>query len=146
MGIRPSGRDPTRRQPAFGRSNPHTRLPMGTFLAHDEVRPSLGSPVAARMALACGLPRRRGMNETGDFLNLAGVGSALAIALRWLFRLDVEIHWTVGAGAASLAMQPWLQQNVWGHTVGQSGPMLEFAIGTTLLLAMLGILQLARNV
>ena len=44
--------------------------------------------------------------------DLIVVGGMLGMALRWLLRLDVQLHWAACAGAAVFVLQPWVTASV----------------------------------
>lgn len=74
-----------------------------------------------------------------DVLDVACTGAMLAVVLRWLFRLDVELHWAVCIGAVSLLLEPWLTLHLGPHVSASS--MSELAMGTVVAMAFLGIAQ-----
>lgn len=76
-------------------------------------------------------------------LDIGCTGAMLAVALRWILRLDVELHWAVCIGAASLLLEPWLSLHFGPHPAGRT--ITDLAIGTVCALIFLGIAQVARE-
>ena len=44
--------------------------------------------------------------------DLVVVGAILGMAMRWLLRVNVQLHWAAVAGAAVMLLQPWVTMNV----------------------------------
>lgn len=78
-----------------------------------------------------------------DFLDIAGSGAILAVVVRWLFRLDVELHWAVCIGTASLLLEPWLSLHFGPHVPGRT--VTDLVMGTVLVMAFLGVAQVMRD-
>jgi hypothetical protein len=77
-----------------------------------------------------------------DVLDVACAGAMLAVVLRWLFRLDLELHWAVCIGAVSLLLEPWITLHLGPHVSGSS--VSELVMGTVVAMALLGIAQVLR--
>jgi hypothetical protein len=70
-----------------------------------------------------------------DFLDIGCAAAMLAVALRWLFRFDVELHWSVCVCALSLLIEPWVST--------QFGPIVSNrAISDLLIAALLATMTL----
>lgn len=78
-----------------------------------------------------------------DVLDVACTGAVLAVVVRWLFRLDLELHWAVCIGAVGLLLEPWITLHL-GPRVS-SGSVTELAVGTVIAIAFLGIAQVMRT-
>jgi hypothetical protein len=78
-----------------------------------------------------------------DLFDIACTGAMLAVVLRWLLRLDVELHWAVCIGAASLLLEPWLSLHFGPHAAGRS--LADLLMGTVVALALLGVAQVVRE-
>jgi hypothetical protein len=78
-----------------------------------------------------------------NLFDIACTGAMLAVVVRWLFRLDVELHWAVCIGAASLLLEPWLSLHFGPHAGG--GTVMQLATATIVALALLGAARLARE-
>jgi hypothetical protein len=78
-----------------------------------------------------------------DVLDVACTGAMLAVVARWLFRLDLELHWAVCIGAVGLLLEPWMTLHLGPHVSASS--VSELAMGTVVAMAFLGIAQVART-
>lgn len=74
-----------------------------------------------------------------DVLDIVCTGATLAVVVRWLFRLDLELHWAVCIGAVGLLLEPWITLHLGPHVSVSS--MSELAMGTVVAMAFLGIAQ-----
>ncbi len=61
--------------------------------------------------------------------HLIVVGGMLGLALRWLLRLNVALHWAACAGVAALLLQPWAMATFGPLLSSQSLPSLFFGGG-----------------
>ena len=61
--------------------------------------------------------------------DLIVVGAVLGLALRWLLRLDVQLHWAACAGAAVVVLQPWVTMNVGSLVSSATLPSIFFGGG-----------------
>ncbi len=61
--------------------------------------------------------------------DLVVAGAMLGLALRWLLRLDVELHWAACTGAAVMLLQPWVITNVGTLVSSTSLPGIFFGGG-----------------
>jgi hypothetical protein len=77
-----------------------------------------------------------------DLLDIGCTGAMLAVVLRWLLRLDVELHWAVCIGAAGLLLEPWLSLHFGPHLAGRSVENLTTA--TIVALAIFGGARMLR--
>jgi uncharacterized membrane protein len=67
----------------------------------------------------------------------------LAVVLRWVFQLDVELHWAACLGALSLLLQPWL--NLHGGPPAVENTLVDLFAGAVVALALIGIVQVLRS-
>jgi hypothetical protein len=66
----------------------------------------------------------------------------LAVVVRWMFRLDLELHWAVCIGAVGLLLEPWMTLHLGPHVSLSS--VSELAMGTVVAMALLGIAQIVH--
>jgi len=78
-----------------------------------------------------------------EIIDLTSQGAMLAVVLRWLFRLDVELHWAACLGALSLLLQPWL--NVHAGPRAVENTLVDLFAGAVVALALIGIVQVLRS-
>jgi uncharacterized membrane protein len=90
------------------------------------------SSLGPRVAVSVGMTVR-------EMLDLIGAGALLALAIRWLLRLDVRWHWAVCIGAVSLLLQPWLSLHFGPRVLAEGGA--DILVGTLVAMALLGIAQ-----
>lgn len=115
---------------------PHERrfVAAGPTLLGYDARPQMKRPGAAFAP---------GEVMTGrELLDAACMGAMIALAMRWLFRLDVELHWAVCIGAFSLLLEPWLSLH-FGPGAALRAPS-DLLMGTVVATAFLGVAQVFR--
>ncbi len=78
-----------------------------------------------------------------DILDITSQGAMLAVVVRWLFHLDVELHWAVCISAASLLLQPWLSLH-FGPLVAVNA-LPDVLMGAAVALALIGIAQVLSS-
>jgi hypothetical protein len=66
------------------------------------------------------------------------------VVVRWVFRLDVELHWAVCIGAASLLLEPWLSLHFGPRAGGRS--IADLGAATVVALALLGAARMGNGV
>jgi len=76
-------------------------------------------------------------------LNVAGAGAMVALLIRWALNLSVAWHWTVGIGALSLLLQPWLGLHLGMSSLHDRLP--EVLGGVILAAALLGVAEVIRD-
>jgi len=78
-----------------------------------------------------------------EIFDVMGQGTLLAVAIRWLFNLDIELHWAAAIGSVSLLLQPWLTLH-YGPLM-QVHTLPEMAMSAVVALALLGAAQVLAS-
>ena len=78
-----------------------------------------------------------------ELLDLGCEGGVLAVALRWLLRLNIELPWVVCLGAISLLLQPLLGTHIGLAALESTVPNL--VMGGAVTVAFLGVAQVLRG-
>jgi hypothetical protein len=78
-----------------------------------------------------------------DLLDVGCTGAMLAVVLRWVLRLDVELHWAVCIGATSLLLEPWLSLHFGPQATAPT--VSDLAVGTGVALAFLAVAQAVQE-
>jgi hypothetical protein len=78
-----------------------------------------------------------------EMLEVAGAGAMVALVIRWVLNLSVELHWTLCIGAASLLLQSWLGLHFGMSPLSHGAP--HVLGGTIVAAALLGVAQVMRD-
>jgi hypothetical protein len=77
------------------------------------------------------------------WVSVACEGAGLAVLIRWVFQLDVEMHWAVAIGILSRFFGVWLLEQLVSQAAVHS--LATSVMTVSAIAAVLGVTQLVRG-